>query len=267
MATGGAKGSYPGMDQWRGKCAVVTGASSGIGYEVARQLAELGMNVVGCSRTITKIEELSSELQRKPTSGRLLAVKCDGRVEEDVAAVFEAARASFGGVGVCINNAGLSHNAPLLSGATAEWKDMLEVNILGVCVCSREFFKQLEERKVDNGHLILINSTAGHYVLPFTSIHFYIATKFALTAITEGLRQELRDKKSNVKVTAISPGLVRTEFFARMAKVDHDDMEQAKKDLGETLESEDVASAVVYALSTPSRMQIHDILIRHNQEN
>ena len=76
----------------------------------------------------SSIQALSSELQQKSSSGRLQAVKCDVRQDGEVAAVFEAARASFGGVDVCVNNAGLSHDAPLLSGSTAEWKDMLEVS-------------------------------------------------------------------------------------------------------------------------------------------
>ena len=137
------------MEHWRGKVALVTGASSGIGYDTAKKLAELGMNVVGCARNTAKIEvrscsvksscikyamsythapqALSSELKAVSGSGDLLSVKCDVRHEEEIVAVFEAARAQFGGVDVLVNSAGLSHKAPLLTGTTEDWRDILEV--------------------------------------------------------------------------------------------------------------------------------------------
>ena len=140
----------------------------------------------------------------------------------------------------------------------------MEINVLGLCICSREFVRQLKERGVDDGHIILVNSLSGHRVPKGGPFHFYCATKHAVTAITAGLRQELRDEKSHIKVTSISPGLVRTEFRGRADNVK--DLEQSKKEYdkicAEVLEAEDIASAILYTLSTPPRMQIHDILVR-----
>ena len=154
--------SYPGMERWRGKVALVTGASSGIGYETAKQLTQLGMNVVGCARNIAKIEvwtvdcrstinsalpwwnisytqiiikinvvtffclqSLASELGS--AAGKLVAIKCDMAKEEEVIAMFGKIKEQFGGVDVCVNNAGLAQDAPLLTGATSDWRQMTEV--------------------------------------------------------------------------------------------------------------------------------------------
>lgn len=250
------------MERWKGKVALVTGASSGIGYDLSKRLCELGMNVVGCARNIEKIQTLAAEL-KGDGYGRLVAVKCDVKKEEEIKATFEVAKKEFGGVDVCVGNAGLAHNSPLLSGNTEEWRDMMEVNVLGLCICNREFMTQLKERGVDEGHIFLLNSMSGHRIaqtLSTVNAHFYAVTKFAVTAMTEGVRQELRAMKSKVRVTSISPGFVRTEFAARMQKAD--DVKAVQKGMGDVMETEDISSAIVYTLSTPPRMEINDILIR-----
>lgn len=252
------------MEKWRGKVALITGASAGIGYALAKQLVELGINVVGCARNTAKIEELSHELTSKGEDkfGKLISVKCNVANEDEIKAMFSLAKSQFGGIDVCVNNAGLAHDAPILSGSTADWKNMLEVNILGLCMCTREFVTQLQERSVTDGHIILLNSMSGHRLISTKpNTFFYGATKFAVTALTEGIRQELREMKSNVKVTSISPGLVKTEFRGRLEKrTDHADM---YKDVAGALESEDVVGSIIYVLSTPPGMQVHDILMRN----
>ena len=136
-----------GMARWKGRVALVTGASCGIGYETAKQLALSGMVVVGCARNTSKIEvgilinghlvrlridspatqALSSELGAAGT-GKVVAVKCDVSKEEEVLAMFERARSELGGVDVLVCNAGLAHNEPLLSGNTSQWREMMEVD-------------------------------------------------------------------------------------------------------------------------------------------
>ncbi|XP_006801675.2 dehydrogenase/reductase SDR family member 11-like [Neolamprologus brichardi] len=211
------------MERWRGRVALVTGASVGIGAAIAVELVRLGMKVVGCARDVGKIQD------------------------------------------VCINNAGLAHPEPLLSGETSGWKNMMDVNILGLSICTREAYQSMKERNVDDGHIININSMSGHRVLPSASTHFYTATKFAVTALTEGLRQELRAEKTHIRATSISPGLVETEFGPRLFKDDPDKAAGLYSEY-KPLEAKDVASSVVYVLSAPPHVQIGDIQMRGTEQ-
>ncbi|XP_013385782.1 dehydrogenase/reductase SDR family member 11 isoform X2 [Lingula anatina] len=247
------------MDRWKGRVALVTGASVGIGAAIVRKLVQHGMKVVGCARGVEKIQALADELKDK--DGTLLPIKCDLSNEEEILSMFKTIKQTWGGVDVCINNAGLALNAPLLSGATEQWKTMLDVNIMGLCICSREAFKSMRERKVDDGHIILISSMSGHRVIPSAAIHFYSATKYAVTGILEGLRNEVRALKTNIRISAVSPGVVETEFAYRL----HEGQEEKAKAIyskAPVLQGEDIADAVIYALSAPPHVQVHDILLR-----
>lgn len=250
------------MDRWSGRVALVTGASVGIGAAICRKLVVEGMKVVGISRTTDKIQALAAELSNQP--GSITAIKCDITKDDQVLKLFSKIKEQFGGVDVCINNAGMSHNHSLLEGTPEEWREMLNTNVVGLCLITKEAVASMKQRKVDDGHIIHINSLSGHRVSPKPLIHFYAATKYAVTALTEGLRQELRDAKSHIRVTTISPGLVETEFAQRMLKDEMKGLEIYKEI--ECLQAEDVAASVVYALSAPPRVQIHDILMRPTEQ-
>ncbi|XP_060563185.1 dehydrogenase/reductase SDR family member 11-like isoform X1 [Ruditapes philippinarum] len=248
------------MEKWVGRVALVTGASAGFGESIAKRLVEYGMKVVGCARNIEKIQSLSESL--KDSKGSLTAIRCDISKEDEILAMFEKIKKDLGGVDVCINNAGLSYNAPLLSGTTEQWRHMLDINVLGLCICSREAVKSMRERGVDDGHIVLMSSMSGHRVVPNAShIHFYAATKFAVKALTEGLRNEVCALKSHIRVTSISPGLAKTEFSHRLFK---DDLEQADKRYSgiQAMTADDVTDSVIYALAAPTHVQVHDILVR-----
>ena len=240
---------------WLGKVALVTGASAGIGLQLLKTLSASGIKCVGCARDISRIEQL--------TCG-VVGYKCDVRNEGEIKSMFESLLDKLGGVDILVNNAGLSHFAPLLSGATEQWREMLEVNVLGLSVCTREYLQQLKSRSVDTGYVINLCSMSGHRILTDPNFHFYTATKYAVTALTEALRQELRAARSGVKVSQISPGLVETEFFGRAKK----DNEEAKAfyAANPSLNSDDICQSVLYLLSTPQHVSVHDILIRHTQQ-
>ncbi|KAL2096734.1 hypothetical protein ACEWY4_008882 [Coilia grayii] len=249
------------MERWKGRVALVTGASVGIGAAIAKALVRHGMKVVGCARNVEKIEKLAAECQSAGLSGSLIPYKCDLSNEEEILSMFSAIKTLHQGVDVCINNAGLAHSEPLLSGKTEGWRAMMDVNVLALSICTREAYQSMKERNVDDGHIININSMSGHRIVPSASVHFYSATKYAVTALTEGLRQELREAKTHIRATAISPGLVETEFAFRLHS---DDPEKAAATYAsiKCLEAGDIASAVVYALSAPPHVQIGDILMR-----
>ncbi|XP_029650032.1 dehydrogenase/reductase SDR family member 11-like [Octopus sinensis] len=248
------------MDKWVKRTALVTGASCGIGAAICRKLVKSGMNVVGCGRNVQRIQEISDEL--KGEAGSLLALKCDLNNESDILSMFGTIKSHYGGVDVCINNAGLAHAEPLLTGDTNKWREMFNVNVLALSICTRESFKSMTERNVMDGHFIHINSMSGHRVVDLPDLHFYSATKFAVTSLARGLRNELRRLESDIRVTSISPGLVDTEFASRLFP---DRKEVPKRDF-KILESGDVADAVLFALQVPKHCEINEIMMRPTKQ-
>ncbi|MEZ4219445.1 MAG: SDR family NAD(P)-dependent oxidoreductase [Polyangiaceae bacterium] len=235
----------------RGRVALVTGASAGIGAAVARRLLELGMRVAVCARRKDRLEALRAD------GGELLALACDLRDEAQILAMFRTLRETWGGVDVLVNNAGLGHLAPLCSGESDHWREMLEVNVLALSICTREAVADMR-RRGDDGHVLHVSSMASHRVPPDSGM--YSATKYAVRALTEALRQELRAQGSKIRVSALSPGFVETEFAAHY----HKDPAAADRTYGrfKVLEAEDVAWLVETILTAPPHVQIHDLLVR-----
>jgi len=250
------------MDRWIGKVAVVTGASAGIGAQIVIDLVNTGLIVVGLARRIERVEELKSKISNGST-GILHAVKCDVTSEEDIRQAFEWTIDNLGGIDVLVNNAGIARNFNLIDkDNTGMIKDIINTNVVGVALCTREAFQSMNSRNVD-GHIFIINSIAGHGVPNFPligSYNAYAPSKYAVTAMTEVLRQEFQKKGTRVKITSISPGVVKTEITVASG-VDPDQVEEAFKNLP-FLESEDISQAVIYALSTKPHVQIHEIIIK-----
>uniref|UniRef100_A0A6B2EH93 Putative dehydrogenase n=1 Tax=Phlebotomus kandelakii TaxID=1109342 RepID=A0A6B2EH93_9DIPT len=238
------------MDKWRGKVAVVTGASSGIGAAVARALADLGMIVVGLARRDALVEELATSVTG---SGRIHAIKCDVTDENQVKSAFEVIKSDFGGVDVLISNAGLIKSAFIIEGDLESFKETLDVNLWASVVSIKEAIKDMREKR-SKGHIIIINSVLGHRIpdVPLPKFNVYPATKFALTALAQTLRQELRFHGAEIKLTNICPGMVDTPMlnafdlrhFAPFPKLTVDD----------------VKDAVIYALGTPENVQISEVI-------
>jgi len=242
------------LEHWRGKVSLVTGASSGIGLAVAQQLAAAGMKVAVCARRIDRLRAWEDSL---PADAEAMAIEVDLRDETQITAMFARIREAWGGVDVLINNAGLGHKAPLMNGDTDHWRDMLEVNVLALCVCTREAISDMRTRG-DDGHVVHVSSMAAHRIPPGSGL--YSASKYAVRALTESLRQELRAADSGIRVTSISPGFVETEF----AENYHRSAEAARKTYSryKVLDAADVANGVEYILSQPAHVQIHDLLMR-----
>ena len=239
--------------------ALVTGASSGIGREIARRLSREGYRLVLCARRFDRLETLATELKSQGTE--VLTHPLDLREAEKIPGLFEAARERFGGVDILINNAGLGRRAPLLSGDTSAWREMLEVNVLGLCVCTREAAADMLARKSD-AHTVHVSTMAAHRVPPGSGV--YSATKFAVRSLTESLRQELRALGSSIRITSVSPGFVETEF----AEVYSGSEEEARAVYSQypMLQASDIAESVWYAISQPAHVQVHDILMRPTQQ-
>lgn len=240
------------MERWNGKVALVTGASSGIGREVARALAAAGMKVAVSARRADRLQELEDEL-----GGETIVAPADLRDEAAILSVFERIRSAWGGVDVLVNSGGLGRSAPLLEGPVEAWREMLQVNVLGISICTKLAVEDMR-RRGDCGHVFHISSMSAHRVPGGSGM--YAASKFAVRALTEALRKELRHAGSNIRVTAISPGYVETEF----AEVYHGNRDAADETYGrfKVLQPQDIAGSVLYALSAPEHVAVHDVLMR-----
>ncbi len=239
------------------KVALVTGASSGIGKAIALRLATDGYRLAICARRQDKLQQLAEKLEG--LGAEVVTQGVDLRQEASILSFFDKIRQTWGGVDVLVNNAGLGHKEPLMSGETEAWREMLEVNVLALCICTREAVQDMEDK---GGHIIHISSMSGHRVPLGSGV--YAASKYAVRALTEALRQELRQANSRIKISAISPGFVETEFAEK-----YNQSEEKAKELYSRfpmLQPEDIANAVGYLLSQPDYVQVHDILLRPTQQ-
>ncbi|RXG50956.1 Dehydrogenase/reductase SDR family member 11 [Armadillidium vulgare] len=241
------------MEKWKGRVALVTGASSGIGAAMCEDLVKHGMKVVGAARRKEKMQKASREVKK----GKLVAMKCDLTKDEEVIAVFDQIKKQFNGVDVCINNAGFTNNKPLLSGQPSEWREMLDVNVVALCLVAKLAVLSMRERKVDDGHIVNICSKAGHSVSPLSEFHFYSSTKFAVKALTEGLRQELEELNSKIRVSQVSPGVAKTNFYSRFSDERMDELHKMLP----PMEPENIVDAIIYLLSVPPSVEVRDIIV------
>jgi NADP-dependent 3-hydroxy acid dehydrogenase YdfG len=221
---------------------LITGASTGIGAATAKQAVEAGYRVVLAARSEDKLRDLASELGGED---RAIAVRCDVAQWDDQEALVRAALDAFGRVDVVFANAGFGAARGFLKETPEQWRSMVETNVLGVAYSIRAVLPHLLER--GSGHFVITSSIAGRRVLPGS---LYSATKHAVTAIGEALRQELRgnDDAGDIRVTLIEPGMVDTPFF--------------DNPVSDALQSEDIARAVIYALQQPDHVDVNEILIR-----
>ncbi|KAJ8929472.1 hypothetical protein NQ314_017852 [Rhamnusium bicolor] len=246
------------MDRWVGKVAIVTGASSGIGAAISEQLVKEGLQVVGLARRQERIEEQSKKLAGG--KGKLHAIKADISKEDDVLKAFRWVKENLGPIHILINNAGIVQFTSLSDGDTELWKKVLDLNVIGLCIATREAVRDMKKNNI-NGHIVHINSIAGHKVPNIPSFNIYPASKFAVTALAETLRLELNNAKSKIKITSISPGATETEFI-ESSNINPADDGQLSKAFKTVLKSEDVADAIIYALSTPPHVQIQELTIK-----
>jgi NADP-dependent 3-hydroxy acid dehydrogenase YdfG len=246
------------MPKLDGKVAVVTGASSGIGEATAEALAAEGAAVVVAARREDRLADLVERI--RGNGGRMLAAVSDVADESQAHGLIQKAVEEFGGVDILVNNAGVMLLSSVGKGLSEEWRRMFDVNVMGLLYATDAAIEAM--RRQGGGHLVNISSLAGRKVTRESS-GVYAGSKFAVGAISEGLRQELL--QDNIRVTIIEPGAVETEL------PNHITDEDARESLGglldlEILQSEDIAGAIVYAVTQPARVSVNEILIRPTQQ-
>jgi NADP-dependent 3-hydroxy acid dehydrogenase YdfG len=223
---------------------LITGASTGIGEASARAAVEAGHRVALGARSEDKLQALAGELGGDE---RALAVRCDVTEHEDVERFTQAALDGFGRIDAVFANAGFGATRGFLEETPEHWREMVLTNVYGVALTIRATLPHLLDR--GDGHYLITSSVAGRRALPGS---LYSATKWAVTAIGEALRQELRQMHDNhaIRVTLIEPGMVDTPFFENRPGPDR------------ALHADDIARAVLYALSQPPHVDVNEVLIR-----
>lgn len=240
-----------------GKVVVITGASSGLGEAAARLLAAEGASVVLGARRIDRIEALANEFGGG--SGEAIAISTDVTHCDQVKRLVDAAVEKFGRVDVMINNAGLMQQSPLERLKINEWDNMIDINIKGVLYGIAAALPHMQRQK--SGHIINVSSVAGHKVSPAGTV--YSATKHAVRAISEGLRQEV--KPYNIRTTVISPGAVATELPNHITDQESAKNIQAFYD-GAAIPADSFARAVLFAMNQPEDVDINEILFRPTKQ-
>ncbi|MDX6615629.1 MAG: hypothetical protein QOD60_720 [Solirubrobacterales bacterium] len=222
---------------------LITGASSGIGAETATQAAAAGYKLVLAARDQEKLIKRVAELGGEDEA---LAVPTDVAEWDQIQELVEAATDKFGRIDAVFANAGFGAKRGFLEGTPEEWRSMVLTNVYGVALTIRATLPVMLE--ADSGHFLITGSVAGRRALPGS---LYSATKWAVSAIGEALRQELRQMHENhsIRVTLIEPGMTDTPFFDSKPKL-------------RALEPEDIARAVLFALEQPEHVDVNEVLIR-----
>jgi NADP-dependent 3-hydroxy acid dehydrogenase YdfG len=236
------------------KVALITGASSGIGYATALALSRSGAKVAAGARRMDRLEALKNEITKN--GGDILIQELDVTKKASCDSFVEAAVKKWGTVDILVNNAGLMPLSFFKNLKIDEWDRMIDVNIRGVLYCTAAVIPHMMNKK--SGHIVNISSIAGRVVFPAGSV--YCATKHAVTAFSEGLRQEL-SQRSNIRVTCIEPGVVDTELNNSITDKSLEKFVQATKQM-EALKAEDIANAILFAVDSPSHMNVNEIMIR-----
>jgi len=240
-----------------GKVVVITGASSGLGEATARLLSAQGASVVLGARRIDRLRGLADELSRR--GGKALAVPTDVIQCDQVKRLVDAAVQTYGRIDVMINNAGLMPQALLERLKIDEWNRVIDVNIKGVLYGIAAALPHMKQQKA--GHFINVSSVAGHRVGPGFAV--YAATKYAVRALSEGLRQEV--KPYNIRTTVISPGAVATELPNTVT--DPQAAERIRKFYAEVaIPAESFARVVAFAMSQPEEVDVNEILFRPTRQ-
>ena len=240
------------------KTALVTGASSGIGWATAKRLAEDGIKVMLTARREDRLKELQAEIENDGGTAAYQVADIVNRAE--IQAVADAAIEKWGRIDILFNNAGLMPLSFMKNLHVEEWDRMVDVNIKGLLYAIAAVLPDMTARNA--GHIINVSSIAGHVVFPGSAV--YSGTKFAVRAISEGLRKEFKPG-GNLRVTIISPGAVATELTDTIT--DQDIVEAFKDRPFEPIDADAIARAVAYAVAQPDDVDVNEIIIRPTSQN
>lgn len=240
------------MSNIQNKVVIITGASSGIGEATAKELAFKGAKVVLAARREDRLQKLQEEIQSM--GGQAVYKVTDVTSYEQMEELADYALDAFGKIDVMVNNAGIMPLSPIHEKKINEWSMMIDVNIKGVLHGIAVVLPSMRERK--EGHIINVSSIAGHVLFPAGSV--YCGTKFAVRAITEGLRME--EAHNNIRTTIISPGTIATELLEAISdpKLKSAIIEDSKIGIAPA----NIARAIAFAIEQPAEVAINEMIVR-----
>ena len=222
------------------KTALVTGASSGIGKAIASALLKEGMTVIGLCRSVDQL----------PDGVKPLA--CDLRDESAIKVAFESLKE----LDILVNSAGLAYLSRICDGNSSDWEEMWRVNVHALGLCSQLSLALFPER---GGHILNLSSMSGHRVPPTGG--FYASTKFAVRAVSEALRAELKTSGNNTRISCLSPGFVDTPLLDKYFAGREDQLAETRAEI-DMLTPEAIADAALHILTSPASVEINDVLLR-----
>lgn len=243
------------MSEIKNKVVIVTGASSGLGEATARRLAKNGARLMLAARREERLQELVSDIEKEGGTAKYQITDVTDKYQ--VVALAKATQQAYDRIDVLINNAGLMPLSPLAANKVDEWEKMVDVNIKGVLYGISAVMPIMLQQ--ESGHIINLSSVAGHKV--FAGGTVYCATKFAVKAISEGIRLESDGK---IRSTNISPGAVATELTSTIS---HDETAQMADQLYDmAIDADAIARAITYAIEQPGDVDVNEIIIRPTQQ-
>ena len=242
------------MGRLSNKIVFITGATSGIGKACAEAFANEGANLILTARRMAVLTKLSNSLSKKYKI-KTYTAKLDVRDNEEVKKVVASLPKEWKKIDILINNAGLARGfSDIDEGNIEDWDEMMDTNVKGLLYVSRAILPLMVKRK--KGHVINIGSIAGHFVYPKGNV--YNASKFAVNAITRGMRFDLYQK--DIKISTVDPGMVKTDFSLVRFKGNKERSDKVYEGM-KPLTAEDIADAVLYCATRPQHVNIDEIMI------
>jgi NADP-dependent 3-hydroxy acid dehydrogenase YdfG len=246
------------MAELSGKAVAITGASSGIGEATALTLARAGASVALGARRKERIDQLASRIEDE--GGTAVALEVDVSDEAAARGFVEAAHERFGRLDTLINNAGVMLLGPVEQAHSGDWRTMIDVNVLGLLYCTSAALPIMLGQ--ESGDIVNISSVAGRFARAGNAV--YAATKFAVGAFSEGLRNEVTER--GVRVTLIEPGFVDTELQSHNTGEVLETLEAMREHLRDPLRAQDIANGILYAVSQPPHVSVNEVLIRPTRQ-